>query len=217
MPLPDNQKIYHIVHKSLTLPSIIADGMLYSDEIISKRTGKFGNIGMDRIKERRLRELHLGNRLNGTVGQCVPFYFCPRSVMLYRIHKAEGRDGDELLYRDGQRPIVHLVFDVKKVIEWARNNGRLWAFTAATAAAYYTQFYFNEDDFDKLNWAAIEAKYWQDVREEKQAEFLVRDELPWELVEEIGVYDEATKTQVERMLIGLQHNPVVSVRSGWYY
>ena len=39
------------------------------------------------------------------VGEYVPFYFCPRSVMLYVIHCANHPD---IVYTEGQRPIVHL-------------------------------------------------------------------------------------------------------------
>jgi hypothetical protein len=39
------------------------------------------------------------------VGEYVPFYFCPRSVMLYVINKGNHLD---LQFRDGQSGIVHL-------------------------------------------------------------------------------------------------------------
>ncbi len=39
------------------------------------------------------------------VGEYVPFYFCPRSVMLYILYMGNH---PELGYRGGQAPIVHL-------------------------------------------------------------------------------------------------------------
>ena len=50
------------------------------------------------------------------VGDCVPFYFCPRSVMLYLIHRANH---PELDYRGGQGPIVHLEADLHEAANWA--------------------------------------------------------------------------------------------------
>lgn len=47
------------------------------------------------------------------VGQCVPFYFCPRSVMLYVIYCANH---DELSYRGGQGPILHLEADLYETV-----------------------------------------------------------------------------------------------------
>jgi len=43
------------------------------------------------------------------VGDYVPFYFCPRSIMLFIIHQANH---PELDYRGGQVPIVHLQADL---------------------------------------------------------------------------------------------------------
>ena len=42
---------------------------------------------MNSIKQRRLNST-LNSYPNLRVGDCVPFYFCPRSIMLYLIHQA---------------------------------------------------------------------------------------------------------------------------------
>lgn len=49
------------------------------------------------IKERR-RQLRLTSHRDLRVGECVPFYFCPRSVMLYVIRHANH---PKLTYRGG--------------------------------------------------------------------------------------------------------------------
>ena len=49
----------------------------------------------------------------------MPFYFCPRSVMLYLIHKANH---PELDYHGGQGAILHLESDLNTVIAWANNK-----------------------------------------------------------------------------------------------
>ena len=86
--MPANPKIYHIVHVD-RLPSIIADSNLWSDREVRERGIDGTAIGMSNIKERRL-----GNELDShpglRVGDCVPFYFCPRSVMLYVIHMSNN-------------------------------------------------------------------------------------------------------------------------------
>ena len=92
---PAAPKIYHIVHVD-RLPSIIADGFLWCDAEVAQRAvtnpGMGTTIGMNSIKERRLTELNLGRHPDLHVGQCVPFYFCPRSVMLYLIHAQTTRN-----------------------------------------------------------------------------------------------------------------------------
>src|SRR4029079_1732710 len=87
--------IYHITHVD-NLPSILERGGLLSDQGMIERGGPSAAIGMSRIKERRLRLLvkcHPGD----CVGEYVPFYFCPRSVMLFLIHCGN----QELAYREG--------------------------------------------------------------------------------------------------------------------
>ena len=70
---------------------IIADGKLWCDAEIARRTEverRVGTmIGMNSIKQRRLNELTLASHRGLYVGQCVPFYFCARSVMLYVISR----------------------------------------------------------------------------------------------------------------------------------
>jgi hypothetical protein len=72
-------------------------------------------IGMEHIKERRLTK-RLYSYPDLTVGQCVPFYFCPRSVMLYTLHQQDHKD---LSYREGQTWIIHLEADMNGAITWA--------------------------------------------------------------------------------------------------
>ncbi len=75
-------KIYHIVHVD-RLPSIVSDDCLWCDAEVIRRAPPGTTIGMTGIKQRRLEELTLSSHPELHVGECVPFYFCPRSVMLY--------------------------------------------------------------------------------------------------------------------------------------
>src|SRR5262245_4913722 len=100
---PARPKLYHITH-GRNLAGIIADGCLWSDAEMAGRGGPEAAIAMSKIKERRLKELSVLCHPGTKVGQFVPFYFCPRSVMLYLLHM---RNHPELSYREGQRPILH--------------------------------------------------------------------------------------------------------------
>ena len=60
MAIPANPKIYHIVHVD-RLVSIIADGHLWCDAQLLARNATGTTIGMQGIKERRLRELNLSS------------------------------------------------------------------------------------------------------------------------------------------------------------
>jgi hypothetical protein len=213
MPVPAQPKIYHIVHVD-NLASIVADGGLWSDSVMVGRQGGTV-IGMSGIKQRRLGlpvSCHTGLR----VGDCVPFYFCSRSIMLYVIHCANHA---ELAYRGGQQPIVHLEADLHHAVQWARANGRRWAFSLSNAGAMYTQFRAKLSELDEINWSAIAATDFRpaDVKEAKQAEFLVEQSFPWSLVERIGIQAQGIAQRVSSAMQGVAHRPTVEVRRDWYY
>lgn len=171
-------------------------------------------IGNSEIKERRLsNEIECCPGLK--VGACVPFYFCPRSVMLYVIH----RRNSELAYAGGQEPIVTLEFDLHAVRGDAEENGRRWAFTTSNAGAFAFQDFNDVAQLDRIRWDIIDAKYWTapDVRTAKQSEFLVEREVPWHCVERIGGLSKATLQAVANHLTGSAHRPVVQHIPSWYY
>jgi len=213
MPVPAHPKIYHIVHVD-NLASIVADGCLWSDAVMVQRQGGTV-IGMGSIKQRRLGlpvSCHNGLR----VGDCVPFYFCSRSIMLYVIHCANH---PELTYRGGQQPIVHLEADLHRVVQWAVANGRRWAFSLSNAGAFYTQFRADLAQLGEINWDAVAATDFRpaDVKEVKQAEFLVQDSFPWHLVERIGAHSQAIVPRVASAMQGAAHRPVIEIKRDWYY
>jgi hypothetical protein len=172
-------------------------------------------IGMGGIKARRLAlpvDCHPGDH----VGEFVPFYFCPRSIMLYVIHCANH---PELTYRGGQGPIVHLEADLREVVTWADANGRRWVFALSNAGAYYTQFCSSLDQLDEVNWPAVAATDFRaaDIKEGKQAEFLLHHDFPWELVRRIGVHSATIAQQATDAMRGAAHRPVVEIRKDWYF
>lgn len=118
-PPPAQPKIYHITHVD-NLPGIIADGALVSDAAMMARGGPVAPIGMSSIKMRRVHELEVHSHPGSRVGEYVPFFFCPRSIMLFVIHRANH---PELTYRGGQGPIVHLEADLQEVVAVGRWPG----------------------------------------------------------------------------------------------
>lgn len=213
MPVPANPKIYHIVHVD-NIASIVADGCLWSDLVMGQRQDGTV-IGMGSIKQRRL-GLPV-NCHNGTsVAEYVPFYFCSRSIMLFVIHCGNH---PELAYRGGQQPIVHFEADLYQVVQWAEANGRRWAFSLSNAGAAYTQFRAKLDELDQVNWDAVAATDFRpaDIKEAKQAEFLVHQSFPWSLVELIGVYSQGIAQRVLTATRGAAHRPRVEIIRKWYY
>src|SRR5713226_7295913 len=149
-----NQKIYHITHLR-NLPSIVEKGSLYSDAKRIESELDCEIVGMSEIKKRRLERLRVTCHPGTKVGEYVPFYFCPRSIMLYLLYMGNHPD---LTYRGGQTSIIHLQADLMKVISWADQRHVRWAFSDGNAGTSFAQFYNSVDDLDKIDWEAIEAR-----------------------------------------------------------
>lgn len=213
--VPDNPKIYHITHTD-NLPGVIERGCLWSEARCLEENLRCTIVGMSKIKRRRLGEIEVRCHPGTTVGQYVPFYFCPRSIMLYILYRGNHPDID---YRGGQQPIVHLQADLKNAVRWADKNGRRWAFSDRNAGTRYVSFFNDLSHLGKIDWDAVAATDWRDavIQEGKQAEFLMLDSFPWELIEAVGVSDQRTRIGVDRILGKVEHKPLVSVRPDWYY
>jgi hypothetical protein len=211
---PPSPKIYHITHVD-NLASIVRDGGLWSDAQVAARGGAQATIGMGSIKERRL---HLPVRCHpgDCVGDYVPYYFCPRSIMLYVLRMGNH---EELTYRGGQGPIVHLELDLHETIAWADAQACRWVFSLSNAGAVYTEFRSRVGDLGEIDWEAVEARDFRDpsVKEGKQAEFLLRGFAPWGLVRRIGVISASMRERVALQLTGAEHRPAIEVMRAWYF
>jgi hypothetical protein len=220
IPIPTSPKIYHILHVD-RLASVLAEDQLWSDAEIQRRKLPGTSIGLSRIKQRRLSTNFLASHPSLSVGSCVPFYFCPRSIMLYLIWQGNYADLD---YRGGQEPIVHLEYDLRSAVEWADQNNRRWAFTLSNAGSTFFEDRADLSQLHELHWAAIASRVWSGsgvdsaIKEGKQAEFLLETSVPWPLVERVGVFSQAIYQRVVMLLSQTAtHRPAVEILKDWYY
>jgi hypothetical protein len=208
------EKIYHITLFD-NLNGILSHGCLWSDAKRIEMGMECEIVGLKAIKKSRLEECEVTCHAGTLVGQYVPFYFCPRSVMLYILHMGNHPDID---YRGGQQPILHLQADLQKTIEWANRNDVRWAYSDINARTRYAQFYNDPEQIDEIiDWSAVNATDWSDakIQEYKQAEFLMYESFPLELVEKIGVYDCQIR---DKVIEGLGNISIpVSIERDWYY
>lgn len=198
---------FHITHAD-NLLNIVRERRLWCDAQRIARGLASTNIGYSHIKERRMRH-PVTVSARGTLGNYVPFNFCPRSVMLYVV--SQGHEN----YREGQQPIVHLVSSIDAI----RATGRPWFFTDRHADLGYANQFDTPDKLNEVDWSVMPLKYWSEseVKEKRQAEFLVHEWCPWEAIESIGVMDRAMATRVEAAIAGAGHRPRVEMHSDWYY
>ena len=211
MHVPERPKLYHITHGA-NLSAIVETGSLLVDsEAVRGRAPT--RIGMSEVVARR-KQLPVPSHPNTCVGDYVPFYFCPRSVMLYVISR---RNHPSLSNTPGQVPIVHLEADLHAVVEWAIGERVPWVFTLGNAAESRAEFRSRLIDLREVNWTAVSADRWSgDLKGPKQAELLVHRYLPWSLIERIGVMNERLARRVSE-IIGGTARVRVEVRREWYY
>ncbi|VXD23620.1 conserved hypothetical protein [Planktothrix serta PCC 8927] len=204
--------IYHITHFN-NLNSILENGGLMSKNQQLKNSIKYINIAHDSIQDRRNRKnVPCGNY--GTLHDYVPFYFAPRSPMLYTIHK-----GNIQGYKDGQNSIIHLVVKVDEIIE----SEIPFVFTDGHAIMDYSDFYTDLNALEMIDWDVMESKYWFDRDDDpnrkcrRQAEFLIYQFCSWGLIKEIGVINLSMQSQVQKILQNFEQKTPIFVHPQWYY
>lgn len=200
--------IYHITDTA-NLPSILAAGGLCSDSAMTAAQNKNRNIGYNHIKQRRA-AMNVACHTPKVVADFVPFYFCPRTPMLYTINQGNVPGCPA----GSQATIVHLVSSVNVAIA----TGKAWAFTNLSAnASYPPKFYDDLARLDQLQWSVIRSDQWSGRSQEKQAEFLVEDFFPFSAISTIGCHSPQIANQVAAMMNTLPNAPRVEHRPTWYY
>jgi hypothetical protein len=209
MPVdPTRTKIYHITDVS-NLAGIIGSGGLFSDAQVRVANRNVTEIGYAHIKQRRLDEYKIPCCSGRAVGEFVPFYFCPRSPMLFTINKGStGRPAG------CQTNIVHLVSYVNR----ATALGRPWAISDGNAGAGYTNFSNENDALQKVDWSVVGSNSWGGDRLHiKMTEFLVADFFPAASFVEVGCHNSGVAAQVEQIMARLIPPLNVHVSPHWYY
>ena len=211
---PEPTPIFRLVHID-NLAVCLSRGALHAPNHTPQDGPVYRTIHRADIQEgRRVREVRAGAR--GTVHDYVPFYFGPRSVMLFQLST-----GWVPGYAGGQEPLLHLVTYCQTVAA----AGLGFAFSDGHGLARFSDWYGDLADLDKVDWDAVYARVWRDTPEDmdrqrrKQAEFLVHRSMPWALVGEIGVYNEVARERAEAILASHGRGGTLPVRiqPEWYY
>ena len=204
--------IYHITHIE-NLPTILAQAGLWCDRESARRGLIKIGIAHAHIKERRAKRVVPAGP-GGTLADYVPFYFAPRSPMLFAIHRNQVAG-----YLGGQSAVVHLVSTAENV----QAGGKAFVFTDGHADMAISSYFSDLANLTRVDWKIMKETYWNDTpsdgdrKRRRQAEFLTHEFFPWNLFGEIGVINQGMADRVNSLLAGTPNVPVVSVRRGWYY
>ena len=143
---PEPVLLFHITHLD-NLPNILRDGCLYCHRQMH-RTGLHPvDIAYPGIQDRRATtQVPCGP--GGVLHDYVPFYFAPRSPMLFAIHKNQVAG-----YSGGQTPIVHLVSSVARI----QTTGCQFVFTDGHATMSFSRFFTEIADLDQIDWTTMQS------------------------------------------------------------
>ncbi|PZF04677.1 hypothetical protein DEJ01_07670 [Curtobacterium sp. MCLR17_040] len=171
-------------------------------------------VGNTSIKERRRAQI-VPLDPGGSVADYVPFYFGPRSPMMYAI-----ASGNVPSYTSGTAELVYIVTTLEQLY-FCGCKPILTDRNAALAYAEYREYRPDDligDGF--IDWALMSAKYWTDFpdgRERRMAECLVASHVPWAAVQGLAVQNERIEKRVVDILARVGSDVPVKIRPTWYF
>lgn len=210
--VPNPTLIFHMTHIE-NLPGILARGGICCDRQV--RNGKLAkvDIGNPEIKADRFRvPLRVGP--GGVVADYVPFYFAPRSPMLFTIHK-----GGVPSYKEGQNDVLYLVSSAQKIA----SAPLPFVFTDGHARMAISRSFDDLAKLSEIDWPLMNAKYWNDAQEDpdrkrrRQAEILVHSFCPINQIEFIAVRNQTAANNAKAVAESSRIAPGVRVMSQWYF
>lgn len=204
--------IYHITHIDNLLSILKSDGLI-ANKRLRQEGINYIDISHENIQFLRAKK-PIPYNPGGVLHDYVPFYFAPRSPMLYAIEKRKLSR-----YFDGQSYVIYLVSKAESI----EDSGLNFAFTNGHAIIDNVDFYNDLGALSEIDWEVIESQYWFDTEDDpnrkfrRQAEFLVYQFCPWIQIAKIGVMNNTIETQIWQILQNFNHQPPVMVYSDWYY
>lgn len=142
------------------------------------------------------KDLDAPNPPGGKFSEYIPFYLGHRSPMLYQIAK-----GYEDVEKIPQSDIVYIVVNHNCIVQ----NGLDWFYADGHARHGMTRFYTDEQGFNDLDWDVIYARQWSNIEDDpdrqrkKQAEYMVKGNVPVNCFAYFLTFDEQSKQKVESL------------------
>ena len=114
--------------------------------------------------------------------------------------------------REFRGEITLIIADAEKISE-------VCAFAKRELGFDYLVDISSVDNLGKIDWGAVAATDFREpqIKEGKQAEFLLSEWFPWQLVERVGVYNNSTCVQVQGILLEQAQSTPVQTLPEWYF
>lgn len=206
----DKALIWRILHRA-NLPWVLQNGIHCGNSLI--RSPKWVSIGnAELIDKRAVRPVPV--LPGGTLGDYVPFYFTPFSVMLRNIHT--GWNG---IKQVPNTDIVILVCSLRGMSPLKLP----FLFTDCHAYSGLANFYDDLARLDRIDWPLLQRRDFKRDPEDPgkleryQAEALVHQHVPLEALLGIVCFTDAVRSEIESKMRGLGVALPVHTRPNWYF
>lgn len=202
----ENIKLFRMTHID-NIPHILQNGITHKKS--KKANPNYITIGNQLLI--LIREQKQVNVTNGkekiiktiTLGDFIPFYFGIKMPMLYII-----QNGGNFTTKTSPSDIVYMVCSLSKIIELDNIE---YYFCDGHATDHLTTFYDNNFVYQIekiLDWSSINTQYWGgeknlEVKRKKQAEFLVKGDLPVKVIESFICHDDMAEKKLKNFGVNL--------------
>jgi ssDNA thymidine ADP-ribosyltransferase, DarT len=207
---PEKALIWRILHRA-NLPWVLQNGIHCGNSPI--RSPKWVSIGnAELIDKRAVRPVPVPP--GGALGDYVPFYFTPFSVMLRNIHT--GWNG---IKQVPNADIVILVSSLRRVSQL----GLAFLFTDSHAYSGLARFYGDLARLDRIDWPLLQRRDFKRDPEDPgkleryQAEALVHQRVPLEALVGIVCFTDVVRAEIESKMQALGVALPVYTRPNWYF
>jgi len=150
----------------------------------------------------------------GALGDYVPFYFTPASIMLYNIATGYGS-----VTQRPNREIVVIVSSIPRLIE----RELRYVFTTSHAYQHGAEFYEDPADLVKIDWKILCARDFKTDPEDPgkkgryQAEALVHSHVPTDAILGMACYNTSAQQVLEAEVARRQLTLPIKVQTSWYF
>lgn len=202
-----NKLLYHITHMN-NIDSILKNDGLLAYALMHQQQLTYQDVANVDVQDKR-QQKNVPISPGGNLHDYVPFYFAPRSPMLYAILNG----GTE------QKEIVYFMTNTQTIQE----NPFDFIFTDSHAIMRLTNYYSNLNDLDKIDWDVMNSKYWHDHPDypnrkmKRQAEFLIYQKVTLSACIGFAVYNKEAEQKLRSILNTCQQDFFIGVRPEYYF
>ena len=211
MPVPADIYLFRITHID-NLKYILKAGKLTAPNHVNRDANYIGIGDVTLINSRGSKSIPLPP--GGTFLDYVAFYFGTKSPMLYSIkngyNKVTKRDMEEIIY-------IVTEFNHVKI------NKLPFVFFDGHGYHNFSKCYNKEEHLTQVPWTNVHETDWRDTesqpdrKREKQAEFLVYQEISLTAIIGIGVYNDNALIKTNSYLKKVGSIIKVKIHKDWYY